>query len=321
MAKQNVAEQFVDILVRAGVKRMYGVVGDSLNPVVDAIRRNSAIDWIHVRHEETAAFAAGAEAQITGKMTSCAGFLRARQSAPHQRALRRPPLHGPGPRARLAHPVERDRPRLLPGDAPRPALPGVLALQRDDLQPAADAARPADGDPARGRPVGRQRRHAARRRRRPARTREVGRDGDRHVPADHPPRRHRDRPARRDDRRRRQGHALLRQRHRGRARRGHGLRGEDQVAGRARPARQGMDSVRQPVRRRHERAARVRRRVRGDERVRSAHPARHGLPVQRVPAAEGREDRPGRRQARAPRPAARSWTSPCGATCARRCAA
>ncbi|QNS03464.1 pyruvate dehydrogenase [Streptomyces xanthii] len=73
MAKQNVAEQFVDILVRAGVERMYGVVGDSLNPVVDAIRRNSAIDWIHVRHEETAAFAAGAEAQITGRMTACAG--------------------------------------------------------------------------------------------------------------------------------------------------------------------------------------------------------------------------------------------------------
>ncbi|MEB8343740.1 pyruvate dehydrogenase [Streptomyces endophyticus] len=73
MAKQNVAEQFVDILVRAGVERMYGVVGDSLNPVVDAIRRNDAIDWVHVRHEETAAFAAGAEAQITGKLTACAG--------------------------------------------------------------------------------------------------------------------------------------------------------------------------------------------------------------------------------------------------------
>ncbi|AZS84298.1 pyruvate dehydrogenase [Streptomyces griseoviridis] len=73
MAKQNVAEQFVDILVRAGVERLYGVVGDSLNPVVDAVRRNSAIDWVHVRHEETAAFAAGAEAQITGKLTACAG--------------------------------------------------------------------------------------------------------------------------------------------------------------------------------------------------------------------------------------------------------
>ncbi|MDT0421686.1 pyruvate dehydrogenase [Streptomyces evansiae] len=73
MAKQNVAEQFVDVLVRAGVQRLYGVVGDSLNPVVDAIRRNPAIDWIHVRHEETAAFAAGAEAQITGRLAACAG--------------------------------------------------------------------------------------------------------------------------------------------------------------------------------------------------------------------------------------------------------
>ncbi|MET9726076.1 pyruvate dehydrogenase [Streptomyces zaomyceticus] len=73
MAKQNVAEQFVDILVRAGVRRLYGVVGDSLNPVVDAIRRTRAIDWIQVRHEETAAFAAGAEAQITGGLAACAG--------------------------------------------------------------------------------------------------------------------------------------------------------------------------------------------------------------------------------------------------------
>ncbi|MFF7297585.1 pyruvate dehydrogenase [Streptomyces sp. NPDC008265] len=73
MAKQNVAEQFVDILVRAGVRRMYGVVGDSLNPVVDAIRRKDGIDWIQVRHEETAAFAAGAEAQITGRLAACAG--------------------------------------------------------------------------------------------------------------------------------------------------------------------------------------------------------------------------------------------------------
>ncbi|MFI8292895.1 pyruvate dehydrogenase [Streptomyces sp. ms191] len=73
MAKQNVAEQFVDILVRAGVRRLYGVVGDSLNPVVDAIRRTPDIDWIQVRHEEVAAFAAGAEAQITGRLAACAG--------------------------------------------------------------------------------------------------------------------------------------------------------------------------------------------------------------------------------------------------------
>ncbi|MFF1341487.1 pyruvate dehydrogenase [Streptomyces sp. NPDC058290] len=73
MGKKNVAEQFVDILVRAGVRRMYGVVGDSLNPVVDAIRRTGGIEWIQVRHEETAAFAAGAEAQITGRLAACAG--------------------------------------------------------------------------------------------------------------------------------------------------------------------------------------------------------------------------------------------------------
>lgn len=60
MAKQTVAEQFIDVLVRAGVQRVYGVVGDSLNPVVDAVRRNPSVEWVHVRHEETAAFAAGA---------------------------------------------------------------------------------------------------------------------------------------------------------------------------------------------------------------------------------------------------------------------
>ncbi|GHF08989.1 pyruvate dehydrogenase [Streptomyces morookaense] len=73
MAKQTVAEQFVDILVRAGVQRLYGVVGDSLNPVVDAVRRHRGIEWVQVRHEETAAFAAGAEAQLTGTLAACAG--------------------------------------------------------------------------------------------------------------------------------------------------------------------------------------------------------------------------------------------------------
>jgi pyruvate dehydrogenase (quinone) len=73
MAKQTVAEQFIDVLVRAGVQRLYGVVGDSLNPVVDAVRRNRSIEWVHVRHEEAAAFAAGAEAQLTGRLAACAG--------------------------------------------------------------------------------------------------------------------------------------------------------------------------------------------------------------------------------------------------------
>src|SRR5215468_9788001 len=69
----RVADELVSRLVEAGVKRIYGLVGDSLNPVTDAVRRNGKLQWIHVRHEETAAFAAGAEAQLTGKLTACAG--------------------------------------------------------------------------------------------------------------------------------------------------------------------------------------------------------------------------------------------------------
>jgi len=69
----TVAEQFVDLLLQAGVTRVYGVVADSLNPFVDAIRRTAGIDWIHVRNEEAGAFAAAAEAQLTGRLAVCAG--------------------------------------------------------------------------------------------------------------------------------------------------------------------------------------------------------------------------------------------------------
>lgn len=72
MAK-NIAEMLVDTLDDAGVKRIYAVTGDSLNKVNDAVRENGNIQWIHVRHEETGAFAAGAEAQLTGKLACCAG--------------------------------------------------------------------------------------------------------------------------------------------------------------------------------------------------------------------------------------------------------
>ncbi|MET4296120.1 thiamine pyrophosphate-dependent acetolactate synthase large subunit-like protein [Bradyrhizobium sp. LB8.2] len=70
---KTVADQFVETLAAAGVKRIYGVVGDSLNGLTDAIRRHGKIDWIHVRHEEVAAFAAGAEAHLTGELAVCAG--------------------------------------------------------------------------------------------------------------------------------------------------------------------------------------------------------------------------------------------------------
>ncbi len=68
-----VADQFVDVLLAAGVKRVYGIVGDSLNGLTDSIRRRKGIEWIHVRHEEVAAFAAGAEAHLTGSLAVCAG--------------------------------------------------------------------------------------------------------------------------------------------------------------------------------------------------------------------------------------------------------
>jgi pyruvate dehydrogenase (quinone) len=73
MAQRTVADQFIEILITAGVRRMYGVVGDSLNPIVDSIRRHDGIEWVHVRHEEAGAFAAGAEAQLTGRLVACAG--------------------------------------------------------------------------------------------------------------------------------------------------------------------------------------------------------------------------------------------------------
>src|SRR5277367_2684978 len=67
------AEYLVEALEKAGVKRVYGVVGDSLNGFTDAMRRRKTIDWIHMRHEEAGAFAAGAEAHLTGSLAVCAG--------------------------------------------------------------------------------------------------------------------------------------------------------------------------------------------------------------------------------------------------------
>src|ERR1700728_4952590 len=69
----RLADQLVARLAEAGIERIYGVVGDSLNPVTDALRLNNKVKWIHVRHEEVAPFAAGAEAQLTGKLAVCAG--------------------------------------------------------------------------------------------------------------------------------------------------------------------------------------------------------------------------------------------------------
>ena len=69
----NVADQFIQTLAAAGVKRIYAVVGDTLNGLADAIRRQGKIEWLHVRNEEAGAFAAGAEAHLTGELAVCAG--------------------------------------------------------------------------------------------------------------------------------------------------------------------------------------------------------------------------------------------------------
>src|SRR5258708_9391090 len=70
---KSVADQFAETLEAAGVKRIYGLVGDSLTGLTDEFRRQRKIEWVHVRHEETAAFAAGADAHLTGSLAVCAG--------------------------------------------------------------------------------------------------------------------------------------------------------------------------------------------------------------------------------------------------------
>src|SRR5271156_2794355 len=69
----NVAAVIVETLKQAGIKRIFGVVGDSLNGLTEELRRQNDIAWVHVRHEEVAAFAASGEAQITGELAVCAG--------------------------------------------------------------------------------------------------------------------------------------------------------------------------------------------------------------------------------------------------------
>ncbi|WP_375756380.1 ubiquinone-dependent pyruvate dehydrogenase [Corallococcus exercitus] len=73
MMKRTAADQFVEVLALAGVKRIYGVVGDSLNAITESLRKRGDIEWVPMRSEEAAAFAAGAEAHLTGQLAVCAG--------------------------------------------------------------------------------------------------------------------------------------------------------------------------------------------------------------------------------------------------------
>ncbi len=128
---QTVAEILVDQMVEVGIRKVYGIVGDSANPIVDALRRHEAdIEFVHVRNEEAGAFAAGADAQVSGRPTAVLG-----SSGPGS-------LHlvnglydcqrngGAGLRHRDPHPQHRDRQRLLPGDQSRADLLGLHPLLR-----------------------------------------------------------------------------------------------------------------------------------------------------------------------------------------------
>ncbi|WP_088051921.1 ubiquinone-dependent pyruvate dehydrogenase [Virgibacillus dakarensis] len=71
--RKTISDSLIEALLNAGITRIYGIVGDSLNAILDAIRRSGKIEWIHVRHEEVAAFAAGADAGVSGSIAVCAG--------------------------------------------------------------------------------------------------------------------------------------------------------------------------------------------------------------------------------------------------------
>src|SRR3954471_14856759 len=97
------ADLIIDTLKAAGVKRIYGVAGDSLNGLTDSLRRTKSIEWVHMRHEEAGAFAAGAEAHLTGRAHGLRRQLRPGQPAPDQRPVRLLPQPRPGAGHRRAH--------------------------------------------------------------------------------------------------------------------------------------------------------------------------------------------------------------------------
>ena len=84
---QTVADVSVGVLERVGVKQIFGLIGDSLNPLADSVR-HSSIEWIGVRHEEGAALAAAGQAKLTGRLAVCAGTTRAGQQPSGRGPLR-----------------------------------------------------------------------------------------------------------------------------------------------------------------------------------------------------------------------------------------
>ena len=136
MKIDNVADLIAETLAQAGVKRIFGVVGDSLNGLTDALRKRKAIDWIHVRHEEVAAFAAAGEAQITGELAVCAGScgpgnLHLINGLFDAHRSRTPVLA-----IAANNSVRRNRRQLFSGDASAKPVPGVQPLLRTGFRSA-----------------------------------------------------------------------------------------------------------------------------------------------------------------------------------------
>ena len=165
MKIDNVADLIAETLAQAGVKRIFGVVGDSLNGLTDALRQREAIDWIHVRHEEVAAFAASGEAQITGELAVCAGscgpgnlhLINGLFDAHRSRT--------PGAGDCRADSLGRNRRRLFPGDPPAGSVPGMQPLLRAGFRSGAASLRAGECHPRGGRAARRCRhRHPGRRR-------------------------------------------------------------------------------------------------------------------------------------------------------------
>ena len=124
----RVAEVIVETLIAANVRRIYGVVGDSLNALTEALRRSETIEWIGVRHEEVAAFAAGADAHLTGALAVCAGScgpgnMHLINGLYDCHRSRVPVLAHRG-----ADSERRARHRLLPGDPPRHPVSRTAAI-------------------------------------------------------------------------------------------------------------------------------------------------------------------------------------------------
>ena len=277
----TVADQMVETLVAAGVQRIYGIVGDSLNGFTDSLRRQGKIGWLHVRHEEVAAFAAGADAHLTGELAVCAGSCGPGQPAPDQRPVRLPPHRAcrcsPSPRTSR-------RPRSGAGyfqeTHPEHLFRECSSLLRAGLQRRTDAARARDGDPPRARPARRGGRGDSRRRGAAHGSRRAAR----RSPTDCARRarwwcRRRSRSPRLAELLNSAGkrHAALRLGLRRRARPGAGARRRAEGADRARAARQGACRVGQPIRRRHDRADRLLVRLSRDAGLRHAADAGHRL--------------------------------------------